>query len=99
MRFSTKCWQTVAIVALIALQGRGGILTEHYFPQSAVDNTFSHQLKIKINYFQYHIVFNGGKIWQPMSSDLSSKYKYVIEDLWCAPVDWIEKDQKDPYQL
>jgi len=36
---------------------------------------------------------------QLMSSDLFPKYKYVKEDLWCAPINWIEKDKKDPYQL
>jgi len=40
------------------------------------------------------MVFNGGKIWQPMSSDLFLKYKYVKEDLWCAPINLIEKTKK-----
>lgn len=38
-------------------------------------------LKIKISYFQDHIVFNGGMIWLAESSAPFTKHKYVTEDL------------------
>lgn len=56
-------------------------------------------LKIKISYFQDHMVYHGGMIWLAESSASFNKQKYVTEDLWCTSVNWKKKHQRDPYQL